>query len=231
MISNCPHGWAKKPLSWMANPNDPASFVDGPFGSNLQSHEYTDSGVRLIQLQNIGEGTWDDENKKFISEKKARQLARHVARPGELAIAKMAEPVARACIIPPVSDRFVVVADCIKLSPALDRVDPFFLCYAINHRLVRKQAELKSRGTTRLRLNLSSLKAIESLLPPFPEQRRIAAILNTVDAAKQQTDAVIEKLKKIRQGLLQDLLTRGIGQDSKLRPTPEQAPHLYKSPR
>ena len=38
----------------------PNSFVDGPFGSEMKSDEYTETGVRLIQLQNIGDGAWID---------------------------------------------------------------------------------------------------------------------------------------------------------------------------
>jgi len=111
---------------------DPYSFVDGPFGSNLKSSEYTTSGVRLIQLQNIGDGYWIDDNRKFINERKFRTLQRHGAVPGEIAIAKMAEPVARACLLPKVADQFVVVADCIKLRPDATRFDARYVTSAIN---------------------------------------------------------------------------------------------------
>ena len=113
MQSNYP--WPFVPLKEIAS-DALNSFVDGPFGSNLKTEEYTDEGVRLIQLQNIGDGTWIDENKKFTSESKFQELKRHSAFPGDIAVAKMADPIARACIIPPVSDRFLVVADCIKLA-------------------------------------------------------------------------------------------------------------------
>ena len=53
----------------IAEPSNGA-FVDGPFGSNLKSDEYVEAGVRLIQLQNIGEGYWKDDNKKYITDLK-----------------------------------------------------------------------------------------------------------------------------------------------------------------
>jgi len=73
----------------------PNSFVDGPFGSEMKSDEYTETGVRLIQLQNIEDGAWIDDNQKFISADKFAALKRHGAVPGDMAIAKMADPVAR----------------------------------------------------------------------------------------------------------------------------------------
>ncbi|WP_372590193.1 restriction endonuclease subunit S [Fervidobacterium pennivorans subsp. carthaginiensis] len=47
-------------------------------------------------------------------------------------------------------------------------------------------------------------------LPPLSEQRKIAEILETIDNAIEKTDAIIEKYKRIKQGLMQDLLTKGV---------------------
>jgi type I restriction enzyme S subunit len=63
---------------------------------------------------------------------------------------------------------------------------------------------------------------------PITEQQKIAKILDTLDTQIRQTEALIAKLVRIKQGLLTDLLTRGIDQSGQLRPTPDQAPHLYK---
>ena len=49
------------------------------------------------------------------------------------------------------------------------------------------------------------------LLPPLPEQRKIAEILSSVDEAIQATQAVIEQTRRVKEGLLQELLTKGIG--------------------
>jgi type I restriction enzyme S subunit len=50
--------------------------------------------------------------------------------------------------------------------------------------------------------------------PSLPEQRHIADILSTVDEEIQQTDEMIEKTEKLKKGLMQDLLTRGIDHDT-----------------
>jgi type I restriction enzyme S subunit len=72
---------------------------------------------------------------------------------------------------------------------------------------------------------------VRTFLVPHPavrEQRRIASILDTVDDAIRQTEQVIAKLQQMKQGLLHDLLTRGMDENGDLRPSPTEAPHLYK---
>ena len=68
-------------------------------------------------------------------------------------------------------------------------------------------------GTSGSMKNISKAKFKEIIffLPPLPEQKKIAAILSSVDEAIAATQAVIEQTRKVKQGLLQDLLTRGIG--------------------
>lgn len=79
-----------------------------------------------------------------------------------------------------------------------------------------------------------NLKFVEYLDTPLKipaelrEQRVIAEVLDTLDTTIRQTEAIIEKLKQVKQGLLHDLLTRGIDANGELRPPQSQAPHLYK---
>ncbi len=90
--------------------------------------------------------------------------------------------------------------------------------------------ELRRRasGTTFLEISGSQFSQIRVPSPPEHERVKIAQILDTLDTQIRQTEALIAKLEYIKQGLLTDLLTRGIDQSGQLRPTPEQAPHLYK---
>ena len=68
-----------------------------------------------------------------------------------------------------------------------------------------------------------------TLITLVPEQTQIANILNNCDIIIEKTQAAISKYKAIKQGMLQDLFTRGIDiKTGKLRPRYEDAPELYK---
>jgi len=98
------------------------------------------------------------------------------------------------------------------------------------HNLDRRYEELRARSSGGGRGGLSKgiLDAVPIELPPLPEQRLITEVLDTLDTTIRQTEAIIEKLKQVKQGLLHDLLTRGIDVNGELRAPQSQAPHLYK---
>ena len=78
-------------------------------------------------------------------------------------------------------------------------------------------------------LNLTALKSYMICLPKIKEdQQHIAYILTSCDDVIEQTEKAIEKYKAIKAGMLQDLFTRGVDANGKLRPKPEDAPELYK---
>src|SRR5690554_4715492 len=89
-------------------------------------------------------------------------------------------------------------------------------------------AENVSVGSTVKGIRISDLLGIQTPIAPLHEQTKIAQILDTLDTQIQKTEALIAKLEKIKEGLLHDLLTRGIDRNGQLRPTPDQAPELYK---
>jgi len=77
-------------------------------------------------------------------------------------------------------------------------------------------------------LNRNDVYAIELPVPTDKsEQQLLADILDTIDAAIQHTQAVIDKLKEVRAGLLHDLLTYGIDANGDLR-DPVQHPEQFK---
>ena len=92
-------------------------------------------------------------------------------------------------------------------------VDGKFIYYVAKWDKVRNIAVSKMEGTSG-RQRVPSKVFFEDIfvpIPPFSEQKKIAEILKTVDEAIETTDQIIQKTKEIKKGLMQKLLTRGIG--------------------
>ena len=93
---------------------------------------------------------------------------------------------------------------------------------------IQPLAEGRAVGSTVKGIRIQEYLNIPVPLAPQEAQPVIAQILDTLDTAIRETEALIDKLKAVKQGLLHDLLTRGIDANGQLRPPQSEAPQLYK---
>lgn len=102
-----------------------------------------------------------------------------------------------------------------------------FLFYKLSSE--RRQLYRLMQGTTFEAVNNRDIKSTLLMVPKsIEEQKKITVILRCTDNAIDKTKEVIEKHKKMKQGLMHDLFIRGITIEGKLRPSPEDAPAFYK---
>lgn len=183
-------------------------IVAGPFGSNLKVSDYKDEGIPIIRLQNIDYGKFIDKEIKYISHEKARELAYHSFRAGDLVLAKLGDLIGKTCIVPDYFKDGIVVADVVRVRVADGLVDKKFIMYSLNSVATKNQLINGTIGSTRPRVNLDQIRDIQILVPPLNEQRKIAAILSSVDAAIEQTDAIIAQTERMKTGLMQELFAK-----------------------
>ncbi len=119
----------------------------------------------------------------------------------------------------------VVASTMARITPDANFYPAFFF-YLLKHaeRILKNQ----TNGTGIPHVDKEILENISVFCPGDAQQRKIAEVLDTLDTAIHQTEAIVEKLKQVKQGLLHDLLTRGVDANGELRPSYEQAPELYQ---
>ena len=105
---------------------------------------------------------------------------------------------------------------------AADSVIPGFLFRALTRPEIIKECADSFTGTAgQQRVQPDTLRSLLVLLPPLPEQRAIAAVLDSIDDAIEGAEAVIAATGQLRDSLLHDLLTRGLpGQHTEFRDVP-----------
>ena len=86
-------------------------------------------------------------------------------------------------------------------------IERSFLTHALPTFPLAGDVDQAVKGQT---LNTEKLRNIDVLLPPLPEQRKIAEILSSVDEAIERTEAVIERVQDVKRALAQELLARGM---------------------
>ena len=104
------------------------------------------------------------------------------------------------------------------LKPKNSICDNYYLFYRLLYNFKNNLIEKYQQKTTGI-INFILKEYFNEYipLPPLPEQRKIAQILETVDNAIEKTEKIIEKYKRIKQGLMQDLLTKGIDEKGNIR--------------
>jgi type I restriction enzyme S subunit len=98
------------------------------------------------------------------------------------------------------------------LRPDKNKVHPKFLLYLLRLFRARKTFwAMSKKAVNQASINQTELGNLRIFLPLIEEQQKIAEILSTVDEAIQRTDEIIAKTERLKKGLMQELLTKGIG--------------------
>ena len=166
--------------------------ADGPFGSNLKREHYTSNKeVRIIQLSNIGEEGWREDNTKYTTFEHLKEISRSEVLPNDIVIAKMM-PAGRAILCPNIEKKYVLSSDAVKFH-IVDELDYRYILYSINTEMFRKQVYDDVQGVTRVRTSLQKLRKYCLPIPPYQEQLRIVAkieeLFGILDGIKEALEA------------------------------------------
>ena len=195
------HGWAVTTLGELLSGE---AFVDGDW---VESKDQDPNGdVRLIQLADVGDGIYRNRSERFLTNAKAAELRCTFLQPGDVLVARMPDPLGRACIFPGDPKDSVTVVDVCIIRPREDTVHSHWLTNVINSPAVRSRIAALQSGSTCQRISRKNLSRIAVLLPPLAEQHRIAerteALISDVDVAFRTLQRALVKLKRYRQAVL-----------------------------
>lgn len=196
------------PMDWQVTPISEiiTDIADGPFGSNLKAEHYTtEHEARIVQLSNIGDDGWKEENTKYTTFEHAKEIARCIVSAGEVIMAKMM-PAGRSIICPSNEKMYVLSSDAVRIRLNEKVVNPAYFIYATKSRFFLKQIGDDIQGSTRARTSITKIKKNEIPLPELFEQEAIATVLLEVDKLIENLQKEIEKKKNIKYGVLQKLI-------------------------
>ena len=199
-ISN-PKGWPVKNMK-----ESSVLLSDGPFGSNLKSEHYCEEGVRVIRLQNICLGYFDDTDKAYISVTHYEKLKKYTCKPGEIVIGTLGEPNFRACIIPSHINLSINKADCVHYIPKAYLLNNTFACSYINCERTLQMATSNIHGTTRARIAAGQVNNIPIYIPPINLQKEFETIYNQADKSISELRKSIDAIDKVIKSLINENL-------------------------
>ena len=182
------------PLSQIAG--NTGLIIDGDW---VESKDQDPDGeVRLVQLADIGVGSFLDKSNRFMTAEKAVKLKCTYLEEGDILVARMPDPLGRACLFPGDQRKCVTVVDVCILRPDAAVADAAYVTHILNSDGVRRQLDKFIKGTTRQRISRTNLEQIRIPLPSLAEQRRIAAILDQADSLRAKRREALSQLDELQ---------------------------------
>lgn len=201
-MSELPNGWVSATIPDLIGGE--GVFVDGDW---VESKDQDQTGdVRLIQLADVGDGRYVDKSNRFLTHAKAMELGCTFLKRGDVLIARMPDPLGRACIFPGDKKQAVTVVDVCVVRGSHKYFDHSWLMYFVNSSAFRADIHSLQSGSTRKRISRSNLSTLKLPVPPRAEQTRIVSkleeLLSDLDAGVAELKAAQKKLAQYRQSLL-----------------------------
>jgi type I restriction enzyme S subunit len=200
-LPELPEGWV-----WTRLGNTNVDVSDGPFGSNLKSSDYVDSGVRVVRLENIGLLEFIEDKESFITEAKYELLKNHTVSSGDIIFSSFITENVRVALLPSSIKRAINKADCFCVRLYGDTLSNAFAVMFLSTRHVFKQLEALIHGVGRPRINTTQLKNVVIPVCSAEEQRtiigQIESCLSEADQLDQTITTSLQQAEALRQSIL-----------------------------
>jgi type I restriction enzyme S subunit len=201
-IGEIPSNWEFKSLEKINNPLTSISYgVVKPGFEDI-------NGVLFIRGGDIKNGQIGNEL-RTISEIVSNNYSRTLLKGGEILISLVGYP--GECAIVPKSLAGANIARQVGVIRPIKDINVSYVQQYLSSPIGKKNLLGNLVGSAQQVINLNMLRKVVIPLPPLPEQQKIAEILSTVDAKIDIIEQQITETQELKKGLMQRLLTKGIG--------------------
>jgi type I restriction enzyme S subunit len=172
------------------------------------------NGYPVTRIETISEEKIDPSKLGYMFEVPEKDMEEYRLIEGDILFSHInsLEHIGKTAIYEGVPDFLLHGMNLLLLRPDKNKIYPKFLLYLL--RLFRGRKvfwAMSKKAVNQASINQTELGNLQIFLPLMKEQQKIASILSTVDEAIQKTNEIIAKTERLKKGLMQELLTKGIG--------------------
>ena len=179
------------------------SVQPGPFGTQLHSSDYSDSGTPVVMPTNMQNGKINPTKLVFVNDEHVQRLSRHQVKEGDILFARKGD-VKKAVYITENEAGWLTGSDCLKVELNKDLCYPKFIFYFMQSPLSGRWLEKNSIGATMPSVNSKILGDIEIRLPKKETQIKISEILSAYDDLIENNNKQIKLLEEAAQRLYKE---------------------------
>jgi len=201
-----PVGWDCEELQNLLAPVA-NNLRSGPFGSALLKSELVEEGIPFLGIDNVFSERFEGNFRRFIPVRKYLALNRYAVRPNDVVITIMGT-VGRCCVLPENIGLALSSKHLWTMTFDEKKVLPELVCWQLNYApWVLAWFRKESQGAVMDAIQSSTLRTLRLPVPDINEQKLILKRYLTCHSKITSEQNKLEKLKKQKAGLMQDLLT------------------------
>lgn len=176
-----------------------ADIQTGPFGSQLHKEDYVQDGTPIVTVEHLGNRVFTEQNLPMVSDADKERLNKYVLSEGDIVFSRVGS-VDRCSYVDSNHSGWMFSGRCLRVRP-YNAIYPlylyYFFCMESTKRFVRNIAV----GATMPSINTKLMGEIEVSVPSIDTQKRIAAILSSIDDKIELNTAINENLEQQAQTL------------------------------
>ncbi len=204
--------------------------VDLIHGHQFRDNDFVEDGLPIVKIGQLSQtGEIDLSNCSFVDKNDFEKFKEYRIYEGDILMALTGATLGKTVRV---TKNFGVIFQNYrvgKFQPIDGAINKNFLYYLLISDNIQREMLLKINTAAQGNIGKADFEKIKIKYPDYAIQKKIGSILSTTDLVIDKTHASVSKYKAIKQGMLQDLFSRGIDlKTKKLRPRYIDAPELYK---
>ena len=200
----------KIPVDWEFASLGKIVYLQGGFA--FKSKDYKEEGLPLVRISNVTSNEITLNDCVYLPSSSAEQHSSFLLESGDVLVAMSGATTGKIGLVSnkdlPALFNQRVGRFVIKDS---NRITKSYLAQVVLTKKFKEELLTDAAGGAQPNVSGRNIERIMIPLPPLHEQKKIAEILTTVDEAIEKTTQTIAKTKELKKGLMQKVLTRGIG--------------------
>lgn len=156
-----------------------ADIQTGPFGSQLHKEDYVKEGTPIVTVEHLGNRMFTEQNLPKVSDSDKKRLSKYILAEGDIVFSRVGS-VNRCSYVDLAHDGWMFSGRCLRVRPNAE-VESLFLYYYFCLEETKQFIRNIAVGATMPSINTKLLGEVEIICPELKTQRKIVAILSSLD--------------------------------------------------
>ncbi len=182
---------------------DIADIQTGPFGNQLHQEDYVVAGTPIVTVEHLGKRRFTTQNLPMVSDADKQRLQKYILHKGDIVFSRVGS-VDRCSFVEREHDGWMFSGRCLRVRP-LEMVDSEYLYYYFCGEETKQFVRNIAVGATMPSINTKLLGEVPIALPDMETQKKIAAIVSSIDHKIEINEEINDNLLQQLQAIYQQI--------------------------